>query len=350
MATVIPLKSLITFLILAWVIISCPFRMPPRSSPMITSTIAISTKVKPVSVDVLRLKSDAFIWTPLLVERLEVLAQQVLIHSGFHISGNVRSRERGRICRALQLRADLAARRFAVVHLPVDGTRDFFRQIREADDRAGEAQAACADHSGLDADEAPGRVRRRRPAPGSRGQARDESGDAQMLPEQVGFRRGWRSAPGSAGVIGTVETRYDPVAVTARRRLGRPARGGVLVVAGNGAIAILVGGHGHGDAVEIVNDVLDLGLGDHFLALQDAAQEQPDDHEHDRDFHQGETGLGRNLAVGIEGTHATPETIPELKICQKPARYVPDSMPVQPPFHTGDTALFVEKWTLTTTI
>src|SRR6266853_1691418 len=315
MATVIPLKSLITFLILAWVIISCPFRMPPRSSPMITSTIAISTKVKPVSVDVLRLKSDAFIWTPLLVERLEVLAQQVLIHSGFHISGNVRSRERGRICRALQLRADLAARRFAVVHLPVDGTRDFFRQIREADDRAGEAQAACADHSGLDADEAPGRVRRRRPAPGSRGQARDESGDAQMLPEQVGFRRGWRSAPGSAGVIGTVETRYDPVAVTARRRLGRPARGGVLVVAGNGAIAILVGGHGH-----------------------------------DRDFHQGETGLGRNLAVGIKGTHATPETIPELKIRQKPARYVPDSMPVQPPFRAGDTALFVEKWTLTTTI
>src|SRR5260221_4603643 len=211
MATVISLKSLITFLIFAWVIISWPFRMPPRSSPMMTSTIAISTKVKPFSVDVLRLKSDAFIWTPLLMARLEVRPPQVLIHSGFHIGRNVRSRERGRICRALQLRADLARRGFAVVHLPVDGTRDFFRQIREADDRAGEAQAACADHSGLDADEAPGRVRRRRPAPGSRGQARDESGDAQMLPEQVGFHRGWRAAPDTAGAIVTVYARFDSV-------------------------------------------------------------------------------------------------------------------------------------------
>src|SRR5258708_12494739 len=201
MATVIPLKSLITFLILAWVIISWPFRMPPRSSPMITSTIAISTKVKPFSVDVLRLKSDAFIWTPLIMERLEVLAQQVLIHSGFHIGRNVRSRERGRICRALQLRADLAARRFAVVHLPVDGARDFFRQIREADDRAGEAQAACADHSGLDADEAPGRVRRRRPASGSRGETRDESAAAQILPQHFQFPPASPTAPPTTGTV-----------------------------------------------------------------------------------------------------------------------------------------------------
>src|ERR1700741_4027549 len=42
-----PEKSAITFLILAWVIISWPFRMPPSSSPMMTSTIAISTSVKP---------------------------------------------------------------------------------------------------------------------------------------------------------------------------------------------------------------------------------------------------------------------------------------------------------------
>jgi len=63
MATVTPLKSLITFFILAWVIISWPFRMPPRSSPMMTSTIAISTKVKPISVDLLRLKTDSLIDT-----------------------------------------------------------------------------------------------------------------------------------------------------------------------------------------------------------------------------------------------------------------------------------------------
>ena len=36
-----------TFLIFAWVIISWPFRMPPSSRPMMTSTMAISTSVKP---------------------------------------------------------------------------------------------------------------------------------------------------------------------------------------------------------------------------------------------------------------------------------------------------------------
>src|SRR6266487_3655761 len=99
------------------------------------------------------------------------------------------------------------------------------------------------------------------------------------------------------------------IAVAARRSLGGPARRGVLVVAGNGAVAVLIGGHGYGDAVEVVNNVLDLGLGDHFLPLQDAAQEQPDDHEHDRDFYQGETPLGRILAVDNGRTHATPETL-----------------------------------------
>src|SRR6266705_1793182 len=46
------------FLILAWVIISWPFRMPPRRSPMMTSTIAISTKVKPASVEFFLLVAD----------------------------------------------------------------------------------------------------------------------------------------------------------------------------------------------------------------------------------------------------------------------------------------------------
>src|SRR5687768_2517827 len=48
MAAETPDMSAITFLIFAWVIISWPFRMPPSSSPMMTSTIAISTSVKPV--------------------------------------------------------------------------------------------------------------------------------------------------------------------------------------------------------------------------------------------------------------------------------------------------------------
>src|SRR5436190_295135 len=312
MATVIPLKSLITFLILAWVIISWPFRMPPRSSPMMTSTIAISTKVKPASVDFLRLKADSLI-RHLLMEQLEILAQQVLIYSGFHVSRSVRSRERRRICGALQLRADLAARRFAVVHLPVDGARHFFGQVREAYDRAGEAQAARTNHSGLYTDEAAGCVRRRGPASGSHGQAGDESGDAQMLPEQVGFRCRGRSAPRAGGVIGVVGARDDPVAVTACRSLGGPARAGVLVVSGNGAVAVLIGGHGDGDAVEVVDDVFDLCLGDHFLPLEDAAQEQPDDHEHDCDFHQGETRLG-GILVELRRTHATPKTTCGVKI------------------------------------
>src|SRR5688572_28696901 len=45
-----PEKSAITFLILACVIISWPFRMPPSSRPMMTSTMAISTSVKPFCV------------------------------------------------------------------------------------------------------------------------------------------------------------------------------------------------------------------------------------------------------------------------------------------------------------
>src|SRR5712692_2978718 len=191
-----PLKSLIAFLILAWVIISWPFRMPPRSSPMMTSTIAISTRVKPVSVDFLRLKADAFIRTSKASYsrsigrnehenpsvRLVILAQQILIYPGFHV-GRGRVYVCERIRGGLQLRADLAGRRTGVVHLGVHRGRHFFRQIREAHDQAGEAQAAYADRAVLHADHAPCRVRWRRPAPGSRGQARDEAGDAQMLPK-----------------------------------------------------------------------------------------------------------------------------------------------------------------------
>ncbi|MND01344.1 hypothetical protein D3C83_203040 [compost metagenome] len=43
-----------------------------------------------------------------------------------------------------------------------------------------------------------------------------------------------------------------------------------------------------GDAREIGDDVLDLGLGDHFLALQDAAEQQADDDQHDGDLDQRE--------------------------------------------------------------
>src|SRR5882762_126041 len=114
--------------------------------------------------------------------RLDRLADQVLTHTGFHVV-----RGRGWVCerirRGLQLRADLAGRRVAVVDLRVYRNRDLVRQVRAAYDQAGETQAACADRGVLHADDAPGRVRRRRSASCSRGQARDESGDAQMLPK-----------------------------------------------------------------------------------------------------------------------------------------------------------------------
>src|SRR6266850_754437 len=150
-----------------------------------------------------------------------------------------------------------------------------------------------------------------------------------MLPEQVGFGPGCWSTPRTGGVIGIVKTSDDPVAVTARRSLGGPARGGVLVVAGNGAVAVLIRGHSDGDAVEIVNDVLDLCLGDHFLALEDAAEEQADDHEHDCDFDQGETRLGRILAE-LGRPHATPKTNCGVKSQRNPQDTCPRVYPETP--------------------
>src|SRR5574337_324991 len=48
MAAVRPLKSLATLRILAWVMSSWPFSTPPSRRPMMTSTTAISTRVKPI--------------------------------------------------------------------------------------------------------------------------------------------------------------------------------------------------------------------------------------------------------------------------------------------------------------
>src|SRR2546421_507333 len=114
--------------------------------------------------------------------RLDRLADQVLIHAGFHVG-----RGRGWVCDrirgGLQLRADLAGRRVAVVDLRVYRNRDLVRQVRAAYDQAGETQATCTDRGVLHADDAPGRVRWRGPASCSRSQARDEAGDTQMLPK-----------------------------------------------------------------------------------------------------------------------------------------------------------------------
>jgi len=107
---------------------------------MMTSTIAISTKVKPVSVDFFAVEGG-FTHRHLLMERLEVLAQQVLIHPGFHVGRTFGAASVASFGCALLLRADLSARRFIIVHLPVDSACDFFQAgSRKAYDRAGEAQ------------------------------------------------------------------------------------------------------------------------------------------------------------------------------------------------------------------
>ena len=143
----------------------------------------------------------------------------------------------------------------------------------------------------------------RRSAPRSRGQSRDETGDAQVLPEEVGFLAVPGRASRSALVVGVVQALNDAVARTLAGSLDGPAGGGVRVVARERAVAVLVRSDGHGDAVEIVDRVLDPRLRDHLLALEDAAEEQPDDDEHDGDFDQRETSLF--AGAGLRCAHGT---------------------------------------------
>src|SRR5665647_1424225 len=91
------------------------------------------------------------------------------------------------------------------------------------------------------------------------------------------------------------------VAVARNRRVGSPAGCGIQIVAGQGFIAILVGVHGCGDAVKVVDHVLDLGLGDHFLAFQDTAQEEAYDYQHNGDLDQGKAGLSCSHSISPHG-------------------------------------------------
>src|SRR5205085_8245314 len=54
----------------------------------------------------------------------------------------------------------------------------------------------------------------------------------------------------------------------------------------DGAIAVLVAVIGGGNTAEVGDGVLDLGLHDHLLALENAAEEEPDDDQHDGDLDQ----------------------------------------------------------------
>src|SRR5438094_774584 len=75
----------------------------------------------------------------------------------------------------------------------------------------------------------------------------------------------------------------------ADRRADRAVgRAGARIVARDLVIAVDVAVVGRRDAGEVGDDVLDLRLGDHLLALQDAAQQQADDDQHDGDLDQRE--------------------------------------------------------------
>src|SRR4029077_19001642 len=69
------------------------------------------------------------------------------------------------------------------------------------------------------------------------------------------------------------------------------ARGGVGIVAGDRFETVLVAVHRRRVLTGSVVGGLDLLVVDQFLALQHAADEEPDDDQHDGDFNQGEPAL-----------------------------------------------------------
>ena len=106
-----------------------------------------------------------------------------------------------------------------------------------------------------------------------------------MQPEQprLVVGRSGRIAAGDRAVVEGARSRC-------RRKKGRsaPAATCVAVVAGDLAIAVDIAVVGHRDTAEVGNEVLDLGLRDHFLALENPAEQEPDDDQHDRDLDQRE--------------------------------------------------------------
>src|SRR5712671_5899466 len=232
-----PEKSDITFLIFACVIISWPLRMPPRSRPMITSTIAISTRVKPFALDFISVLTIGVLpsWFS------QGTADEVGVGAVFGVGRAADVRRHHRVRPGLQLAAHAAADAQAVVHLRVDRDGDLVGQVGGADDEPREAAGAgrrAHDGSdrrlriaGLHADQAGDRVERRIHA-----RAGDEAGAAQVIPELARLhRRG-------AGRVVVVVGAGDYAVAVALDRGGRrgPARVGVRIVAGNGAVAVLV--------------------------------------------------------------------------------------------------------------
>src|SRR5438046_4942390 len=112
-----------------------------------------------------------------------------------------------------------------------------------------------------------------------------------MLSQLFFFFLLFRRPPGSTLFLYTTLFRSDSVAVTACGILGGPACRSVLVIAGNGAVTVLIGGYGDGDArsEEHTSELQSLTNLVWRLLLEN--KEQHDDDEHDRDLVQREPGI-----------------------------------------------------------
>jgi hypothetical protein len=197
----------------------------------------------------------------------------------------------GRVRPGLQLTPHGAVGARAIVHLRVDRHRDLVGQVCRADDQTREAAHAgrgaerrpragrrCA-VTGLYAQDAGERIERRILA-----RAGDETRLAQVQPEIA------RLGVAGSGVVGAPDHTVAVAVIVCRDEIG-PARRRLVIVARDAPVAVLVAVVGRRNAREVGDRVLDLGLRDHLLAFEDAAEQQPDDHEDDGDLDQGESAF-----------------------------------------------------------
>ncbi len=132
--------------------------------------------------------------------------------------------------------------------------------------------------------------------PGQRGQRRSdrvedtarqrqEARPRHVFPDQVGFVR-HATANGSHAVL------HPAIAVAERDGARTPqVLSGQLIVTRQRPIPVLESVERRLDPVLLGNEVAHAGARDQFLALENAAQQQSDDDQHDGDFDQRESAL-----------------------------------------------------------
>src|SRR5215212_7946105 len=103
-----------------------------------------------------------------------------------------------------------------------------------------------------------------------------------MLPDQYVFNHRARRDRAVAVAIAAAAGRDANVYI-------RDVGGGGCVIARQRTIAVEKSEIGRLDAVLLLNKVAYSRTGDELLTFQDAAKQQPDDHQDDRDLDQGKT-------------------------------------------------------------